>query len=82
MSSRIPNQPKPLCFTSAKDWQEWQRFAAVSVDKYLTHCTDCLPSFKEKMIAAGKCDYPLTRFKSVHTKHGRELIGVRPDELH
>jgi len=55
---------RPACFTAAQ-WQEWYEHCAHLVNPIDFACVDCTPQFKERMMRAGKCDWPCVEFFKV-----------------
>ena len=69
----------PKCFTFVDDGREWNHHADIA-DKpkhRANYCTDCLPSFKRRMIAEGRCRFPATTFVTHVAVDHIEIIGVR-----
>lgn len=53
---------KPDCY-SPIEWKKWSAsayFLKPTVDNW--GCTDCTPEFKERAMAAGKCNWPCVQF--------------------
>lgn len=71
--------PFPPCFESWTDYARW-RETDCKEQLGAQHCTDCLPSFKVRMLAAGRCGHPETGFR-ITQEHGfteHEMgIGIR-----
>lgn len=54
---------QPKCWDNRINWNEWQHLNNLTQDKPLdNYCADCLPAYKERMVAEGKCKYPTVRF--------------------
>lgn len=57
----------PPCFESVAQWVEWKSLAEhsrVHVGREITFCEDCLPDYRDRMIASGRCEHPETIFVS------------------
>lgn len=54
-------QPIPDCWFSRGDWIEWQKLAAEARHRPEI-CADCLPWWRDAMVAAGRCAHPETVF--------------------
>jgi hypothetical protein len=55
---------QPLCFQSAEQYALWkQAEAAAKQYSKAEHCVDCQPAYQAKMLAAGRCEHPETRFR-------------------
>lgn len=49
----------PLCFRSAKQYEEWKLLAIRSGFKGSAgYCTDCTPAYQDKMIEQRRCKRP------------------------
>jgi len=69
---------KPACFTD-EQWRTWYENCAHLVNAVDFACTDCTPQYKERMMKAGKCDWPCVQFfpvKEVKKEEGDESHGV------
>ena len=75
MSARAKPSAKPACFNTMKDFKSWVE-AARSSHPHPAHsyCEDCTAEYRDKMIIAGRCGHPQTKFKKVYG----ELVGRRP----
>lgn len=52
----------PKCFTDAQ-WHSWKAAARMSRPSGLhTYCEDCTPSYRDRMLVAGRCAFPNTHF--------------------
>lgn len=61
-------------------WREYQILARAANRKFRSHCTDCLPAFKNKSLAAGKCNRPETIFVMRRLENREpELVGLNRD---
>lgn len=65
MTQPVPKRI-PLCWNNKANWVEWHRLNVLARDnpkRPLDHfCTDCMPEFKARMVAEGKCEHPTVRF--------------------
>jgi hypothetical protein len=53
---------RPDCFSKA-DWDAWSRESRRSVPDSRDHaCVDCMPQFKARMMAVGRCSWPCVVF--------------------
>lgn len=67
---------RPECFESDEQWGQYQLLWRLSQGMAAVRfCTDCLPEYRDRMIAEGRCAHPETVF--VH--NGGEVIGVNGD---
>lgn len=66
----------PKCFTFVDDWKEWNRLVKPSEHRG-DYCSDCLPAFKQQMIAESRCRFPGTTFMFIPHGDHLEIVGVR-----
>lgn len=76
-STKTP-QARPECFDTDRQWEEWNFLRRIAADPRANHCTDCSPCYKKAMGAVGRCQFEGVEFKTVQTRRGTELKGVRP----
>ena len=67
----------PLCWDLPANWAEWQRLNAFVRDNSASpldhYCTDCLPEYKARMVAEGRCGHPETQFIRI-VEYGRDPV--------
>lgn len=65
MSGTDGKKTKPKCFPTAEQYAEWIELDAYSSLKGSPseYCHDCLPEFKDRMLACGRCEHPETKFR-------------------
>ena len=51
----------PPCFSCKADYELWLN-TPLQENLVAQHCADCLPSFKMRMLKAGRCEHPETVF--------------------
>jgi hypothetical protein len=68
----------PMCFTSAADYKLWHEAARGATPGPSAHCADCMPEYKRRMQAAGRCSHEDVVF--VMDDDGFHE-GVRPGKL-
>lgn len=74
-------RPIPPCWSGdARAWVEYQVLAVASSQKFRSHCTDCMPHFKNAMIEDGRCNRPETIFviRKLEMREA-ELVGLNRD---
>jgi len=55
------DQTFPPCFSSWTDYHLW-RTTTARKDLHSQHCTDCLPTYKARMVEQGRCEHAETKF--------------------
>ena len=82
ISRNYTRKNMPRCFSSVFDWKEWNRLNIISEQRDCTICTDCLPTFKQRMVGEDRCDHPKTKFMFILDREGepgqRHPVGYRP----
>jgi len=70
----------PECFDSSDQYAAWIGAARLSgINDHDGYCTDCLPSYKERMMVEGRCGHPGVTFEFYVTElDDMEIEGRRP----
>lgn len=76
----------PPCFESGRQYREWVNLATASplppradFPAEPNYCRDCSPEGQSRMMEAGRCMFPMVRFKPKKTPEGdEEVIGYTP----
>ena len=69
----------PRCFDSAYQYNIWRGLLTHSGNNIPSgYCTDCLPTFKARMQACGRCQWPATTFE--FNRQDGTVSGVRQRE--
>lgn len=71
----MKKSPRPPCFESDEQWEEWRRAARLTAGSVVRFCSDCLPSYRDAMISQGRCSHPGTVFV---IEQGGAIVGIRP----
>lgn len=76
--------PMPRCWSSRDDWQWWNKYNdQVTRDNPRrppeNYCADCLPEFKQQMMAAGRCAYPTVTFIPIIERQYEPTLHARRD---
>lgn len=68
---------KPTCFASNEQWEEYKAAAARTPNSEAghTYCSDCMPKFKDLMVACGRCPHSRVKF-TIDSEGG--VVGHRP----
>ena len=64
---------KPKCFPSQQQWEEYKHLAKFSARSGFDHCRDCMPAYRDKMVAQRRCAYPRTEFTAPYGS----IVGLR-----
>lgn len=72
MLSKGLNKPKPVCWPSESSWEEYQVLSRFAKRKVRSQCADCLPAYKQQMLAAGRCTMPETVF----IERNGDIVGI------
>lgn len=80
---------RPACFDNDEQYEQWKAAAEEVDETHLTrtcgYCIDCTPSFKERMLEAGRCEHPDVTFVYMYDESCEPgevtLIGMRPEAM-
>lgn len=73
----MKKSPRPPCFESDEQWAVWQSLSRIANNRDASYCVDCLPEYRDAMIAECRCGFPGVVFV---VEQGGSIAGIRPGE--